>query len=273
MKRIALALTLILAFLFSAVAGVLVVNVAKANPFIIFEPATPIPGTIPPIITMSSPQNNTAYASNNVYFSFNVSKPQPPVPLDTGIIIVKYTLDNDTTGLYFCDHYSSAYPPGIPEFHYSHNLTIPEGNHSLSVYALGVVLPGSLTIFGVNSSSTVFFTVDTTSPSISALSVENRTYNAPSISLNFTVDESTSWMGYSLDGQANVTVIGNTTLTELSYGSHTLTVYANDTVGNMGASFSIGFSIAEPFPTTSVAAGTVSVAVIGARSTGLLQET
>lgn len=158
MKRTATALTLILAFLISLVAGLLVVKVAKANPFIIFEPATPIPGTIPPVITVSSPENNTAYASNSVYLSFNISKPEPPITLESGITTVRYTLDNNRTGLYYCTHYSSDSPPGLPEFTYSENLTIPEGNHTLVVYSAGVVLPGNMTIYSVSSSSTVFFT-------------------------------------------------------------------------------------------------------------------
>jgi hypothetical protein len=108
---------------------------------------------------MYSPQNNTAYASNNVYLSFNVSKPQPPIPLDVGVSYVRYTLDDNITGLYFCDHYSSGSPPGIPEFSYSHNLTIPDGKHTLLVEAGGVVLPGDMTIFGMVSNSTVFFSV------------------------------------------------------------------------------------------------------------------
>ena len=97
MKRTALALTLSLAILISLMAGVMVVNVAKANPFLIFEVVPPIPGTIPPVITVSSIENNTAYASNNVHISFNISKPQPPIAFDTGLTSVSYTLDNHHT--------------------------------------------------------------------------------------------------------------------------------------------------------------------------------
>jgi hypothetical protein len=50
-------------------------------------------------------------------------------------------------------------------------------------------------------------------------------------------------MGYSVDGQANVTVTGNTTLPTLPKGSHELIVYANDTYGNMGSSEKINFTI------------------------------
>jgi hypothetical protein len=159
MNKKTIAATFILAFSFSVVAGVLVVKVSKANPWIIFTPVTPIPGTIPPIITLFSPQNNTAYPSNNVYLSFDVSKPQPPMPLEAGISYVRYTLDDNTTGLYFCDHYSSGSPPGIPEFSYSQNLTIPDGKHTLVIEACGVVLPGDMTIFGMVINSTVLFSV------------------------------------------------------------------------------------------------------------------
>jgi hypothetical protein len=69
-------------------------------------------------------------------------------------------------------------------------------------------------------------------------------------------------MGYCLDGQASVTVAENFTLTELPSGSHTLTLYANDTVGNMGAAETINFSIAAPFPTVVATAALVLVAGI-----------
>lgn len=162
MKRTALAVMLVLSLLFSLAVGLLVVKEAKANPFIIFKSVAPIPGTIPPIITVSSPQNNTVYKSNTVYISFNISKPEPPTPLESGITSVRYTLDANDTGLYFCNHYSSNYPPGLPQFSYSKNLTLPEGTHTLVVHTGGVVLPGNMTMFSVGSSSTVFFTVDTT---------------------------------------------------------------------------------------------------------------
>jgi hypothetical protein len=139
-----------------------------------------------------------------------------------------------------------------------------KGSHSITVYGKYEYADGSL--FTVLDNSTVYFTIDDgIAPIISNLSVENKTYTMRGIPLNFTVDQTTFWMGYSLDGQANVTITGNTTLTELAYGSHTLTVYADDTVGNMGNSSIIDFSIAEPFPETLVAtASGVTVAVVGA---------
>ena len=61
--------------------------------------------------------------------------------------------------------------------------------------------------------------------------------------LNFTVDGSTSWLGYSLDGKNNVTITGNTTLTSLAEGNHTLIVYATSTFGVDGASSPTSFII------------------------------
>jgi len=85
--------------------------------------------------------------------------------------------------------------------------------------------------------------------------------NELNASLVFTADKTLNWTGYSLDGHQNVTITGNTTLTGLPSGPHNITIYANDTYGNMGASETLTFSIIEPFP---VAAVSVVLAVIAA---------
>jgi len=82
-------------------------------------------------------------------------------------------------------------------------------------------------------------------PTISVVSPENKTYIIGNVSLTFTLSEPVSWIGYSLDGQANVTITGDTDLTGLSDGSHSLIVYAEDTAGNTGTSETIYFSIAQ----------------------------
>ncbi len=48
---------------------------------------------------------------------------------------------------------------------------------------------------------------------------------------------------YSLDGQAKVAIAGNTTLTHLSWGSHSLVVYGTDAAGNVRVSWEIYFDI------------------------------
>ncbi len=92
-------------------------------------------------------------------------------------------------------------------------------------------------------------------PAVTVTSPENKTYSATSVTLSYEVSEETSWVGYSLDGEANVTIDGETTLSGLSSGVHSIIVYAEDTDGNQGASETIYFTItqgatsADPFPT------------------------
>jgi hypothetical protein len=105
-------------------------------------------------------------------------------------------------------------------------------------------------------------------PEIAVVSPEKQTYNETSVSLVFTVNKPAVWLGYSLDGQENVTITGNTTIAGLASGLHNITVYAKDAFENIGISETITFSIAEetePFPTIPVAAASVAiVAVVGA---------
>ena len=103
----------------------------------------------------------------------------------------------------------------------------------------------------------------TVPPVIDVVSPVNQTYNGSSVSLVFTVDKQVNWSGYSLDGQDNVTVAGNTTIEGLSSGLHNVTVYARDELENTGASETINFSVEAPFPTTLVIAPIASVVVVG----------
>lgn len=64
------------------------------------------------------------------------------------------------------------------------------------------------------------------------------------IPLRFTVSEPVSWMGYSLDNKANVTLTGNTTLTISFMGSHSIVVYARDAEGNTYSSNWVYFKVA-----------------------------
>jgi mannitol-specific phosphotransferase system IIBC component len=81
----------------------------------------------------------------------------------------------------------------------------------------------------------------------------------------FTVDKA-NWTGYSLDGEQNNTINDNFTLNGLPNGLHNLTVYANDTYGNMGASETISFTVAvaepESFPVVLGVAVSFTVALV-----------
>ena len=85
---------------------------------------------------------------------------------------------------------------------------------------------------------------ETEPPIITILHPENGTYAFSSgIPLNFTVNEVVSWIGYSLDGQANTTITGNTTLPAMLDGYHYVVVYGRDAVGNIGESNQISFTV------------------------------
>lgn len=106
---------------------------------------------------------------------------------------------------------------------------------------------------------------DLESPVVTISSPRSKTYEAGDIQLRFTVNEETSWLGYSLDGQPTVTISGNTTLAGLGVGAHSLTVYARDLTGLEGNSETIQFTIVARFPTELVLVG-VAVAVAGSVS-------
>jgi len=136
-----------------------------------------------------------------------------------------------------------------------------------TLYAIGGHFHGSFGQIAPSAANEQYtpFGYGTVPPVVAVVSPENKTYNSSSVPLTFAVNKPTQWVGYSLDGRDNVTVTGNTTVTGLQNGLHNLTVYANDTLGNMGASETISFSVEVPFPTTLVVtASGASVAVIGA---------
>lgn len=90
---------------------------------------------------------------------------------------------------------------------------------------------------------------DYVSPVITVDSSQNVTYATGDVGLVFAVDEETSWMGYCLDGEDNVTVTENTlSLTGLFNGVHNITVYATDTSGNTGKSETFTFTVDKPDP-------------------------
>jgi hypothetical protein len=140
---------------------------------------------------------------------------------------------------------------------------LSEGRHWIEVR-------GETSFNATFSTGLIFFTVDSVLPAISVLPMPSEIYSSENASLSFTLNEQPSWVAYSLDDEANVTINGNTSLPKLSDGVHSIIVYANDTTGNMGASQTIDFAVTnnektqtpEPFPTLLVFAASVAVAAI-----------
>jgi N-acetylneuraminic acid mutarotase len=78
-------------------------------------------------------------------------------------------------------------------------------------------------------------------PEVEIVSPENRSYTNVEVSCK--VNKAVSWVGYSIDDTINVTLAGNPSLTGLVDGEHFIVVYANDTLGNMGVSPKVYFTI------------------------------
>ena len=135
--------------------------------------------------------------------------------------------------------------------------TLPElqdGSHILTIHLIAVANQKTLTY-----NNSVNFYVDVSSPNIVIQSPENKTYTTENTALTFTMDKQVSEITYCLDGQENVSIAGNTTLTGLSIGVHNITIQAQDFAENRAASKTIYFAIAEePEPESLI---TVPVAV------------
>jgi hypothetical protein len=179
-------------------------------------------------------------------------------------IIAEITYPNGTitTGISIQSYYQITGLAALPE--------MSEGSHYLTVYGKYEFSEQTKPIY---DSKTVFFTInDGKPPTISNLSLENKTYSQNALPINFTTDQSTSWIGYSLDAEENVTIAGNTTnttLAALANGPHTLTIYANDTSGNMGTSQTINFNVSTP-PSLSLSYVMVGTAIVIATATAIL---
>jgi predicted secreted protein len=189
--------------------------------------------TTPPKITVLSPENKI-YTTSNLSLICTVDKSTlwMAYQIDNGRNV---TMSGNTT------------------------LTLPDGQHNMTIYAADAN-------YNNGASNIVFFSnfeVDTVPINVAVTSIQNTTYDSKDLPLSFTVGKAVSWTAYSLDGQANFTSPQNTTLTGLSYGTHTLTVYAQDSIGLIEASDTIKFAILDQslpeFPNILVVAFALSI--------------
>ncbi|MCJ7561073.1 right-handed parallel beta-helix repeat-containing protein [Candidatus Bathyarchaeota archaeon] len=210
-----------------------VINASTPDLYPLMNPVAfpEVPDTMPPTVFIVSPENKT-YAVSNVSLAFTVSEPTS---------WICYSLDGQANVTIAGNTILTG---------------LSDGMHSLTVYA-------NDSFGNTGFSGMVHFAIDTSLPSVSILSPENKTYWQTDIPLTFTANEPLSWIAYSLEGQDNVTIAGNVTLAVLSEGSHSLVVYATDTVGNTGASETIYFSI-EPSPIIWIVAAIAIIVIVGA---------
>ena len=110
-------------------------------------------------------------------------------------------------------------------------------------------------------------------PVVSVLSLEDGgRYDFSNVTLEVGLKQSVVWVGYSLDGHANVTVDGGgVVLSGLSNGRHSVRVFAEDKYGNVGASETITFSVVNaPLSLSFITAITALVVVAVVVCGGLL---
>jgi hypothetical protein len=214
------------------------------------------PVELTPEILITSPKNKT-YTTNSIYLSFSV-KTGNPGNWSTHVFARELKIDWDN--LFFkCDWLQKEthinYSSRLHEMNANIGCPIrdvPDGEHSITVYATEIVGYWHhlfcASILAINGSSTIHFKVDTAPPEISFLINENENFDTSDVPLNFSLNEPAASIAYSLDQQPNVTTLGNTTLTGLPLGPHSLTLYVNDTAGNTAAK-TLTFNIVSPTPT------------------------
>ena len=141
-KKSFIVLIAVLLLVISILTEMSIVEIASANPFFMFNRIEPISGTIPPIITILSPQNNTSYSSNRIAVSFNVSN-----QLDTheAIYEIQYAWDNgkNVNAFTIWKGGSASSSSAIPEFNTTFTSpSLSAGNHSLTVREYSVYYAG-----------------------------------------------------------------------------------------------------------------------------------
>jgi hypothetical protein len=132
----------------------------------------------------------------------------------------------------------------MPHSMYTGHTSLPslsEGNHTIDAHCIFKIDKYTLT-----SDNKVLFSIDKTPPEILNMSIENKTYQTTELPLNFTTNEP-CYPSYSLDGQPEVQFEGNTTLLDLTSGTHNIAFYAQDRAGNR-ANLVVFFAIEEPGP-------------------------
>ncbi len=118
---------------------------------------------------------------------------------------------------------------------------LSRGAHKL--FIRGHTSYGNFSSQAISFNRTVYFIVDTVSPSIKVLSPQPITYNSINVSIKLTSNKPLVWAGYSLDQKMVIECIDGANMTYLQNGAHSLRIYGTDGSGNVYASQSVVFSI------------------------------
>lgn len=169
-----------------------------------------------PALSITTPSNNTNTTNTNLNINYTAS--------DAGNHLSTCWYSNDTmsvnTTLASCSTNITT-------------VTWAEGLHTVKLWANDT--------FGNVNSTQVSFRIDTTGPVITITNpVGGQSFTATPIDFNYTIIDNgvgtlgTCWYRNNTDGNKTIACGTNTTLTQSSDGTFTITIWANDSLGNIG---------------------------------------
>lgn len=197
------------------------VNITDARNGLVFARIN-ASAAIAPLITINYPAN-ASYHSGNLDFNMTV---------DSNITSANVTINGTDTYVLTNDSSSHWY-----------NVTVPllgTGNYSATFIAIS----------DINASKTVFFSVDVTPPQIVLESPANNSNISREDILDFTITDDIAVGTVLVEyNNANITLASpyDYNTTNFSRGVKNITVYANDTAGNMNSSF-FSFNVSNSAP-------------------------
>jgi hypothetical protein len=274
-----------LSFLILIVLGTSLVGVVIANP-IGMLPTQPEPL----IITMQSPRNSSSCLQEHLTVTFSLQNPTLG-----GADSITYSVDGQEKGSVngaVTSRSGERFKGFFDIENYSATIDLAgliDGWHKLTITASGTSpynpdpKDGGSIFAKVSSSASIQFLFDISKPNIIILTPQNQTYTVSQIPLDFNISEQTDSITYTLDQYPSQEIYENTTLSNLAVGTHILTIYANDTIGRLGSSQTIYFTIAQnakaqisteqtsqTFPITALAIVVSAIAIIIGLSLGFL---
>lgn len=186
-------------------------------------------GKVPPVIEITSPQQNKTYKTIQIDYQVNKA-----------VSWVGYSLDNNP-------NVTLTKTSSIVD-------NISDGSHSIVLFAKD-------TLGNIGVSKTITFKIDNSAPTITIITPLPQAYSTNDIILTFVIDKPVTQMSYSLNRQPDVPITGNITIPALPDGNHIIVVHATDELGNSGTSGEISFTIST-FPIFWVATAVAIIMIL-----------
>ncbi|MGB9376530.1 MAG: HD domain-containing phosphohydrolase [Mycobacteriales bacterium] len=171
-----------------------------------------------------------------------VTLTNPPALTNSNSVNVSFTVD-DPTATAWCSLDGAAASTCTSPVGYS---GLADGSHTIDVYAVSASSQQGAT-------ASASFVVDTTAPTVTITSAPSGRVRSSQASLAFTVDEPSATTWCKIDSGAAAACTSPWDLSSLAEGSHTVSVYAVDPAGNVGASKQASFIIDDTAPTVTLA--------------------